>query len=434
MKLLIIILCFICSSAFCNTGFDSFDDLVHIIKIKSDKRGSRTSSGTGFVVRKDGLILTNYHVISSLFKNGKVNKDKKAFVKIGKKEFLAELYRFDILHDLALLKVPIKFNSTVVISEKNITKGSKVFSLGYHDKEFLSINQGLFSDFIKDDENQLMALSIPINPGMSGGPVLNSALEVVGVNVLKNTDRESSAYGVNLNILKRFLGTASPSELELSLEARLKKQMGKSYGRIISSVGATKTTDSLNRWETPNMSHFLDCGEYNIKKNFNEDKDDADENQVHVKYKMCSMDYRKTPLSAMGQNIKINYAIANLTASKNTKELQFYEYLNNNFSFNKWIDIFDKSVYSCKKEYVKNGRDIAFKVSICAFKIDKVPSYIKGKNYFKYEVKAVSLTENMDDIYLRLQFSGEQKLAKVIIKSILNNTYRSEKDRSIAGQ
>ena len=47
--------------------FDQFDDLVHIIKIKTNNGGAIRSSGTGFVVGLSGKLVTNYHVISSIF-------------------------------------------------------------------------------------------------------------------------------------------------------------------------------------------------------------------------------------------------------------------------------------------------------------------------------------------------------------------------------
>ena len=70
---------------FIHTGhageLDKFDELVHIVMVKRENNSSDKSRGSGFVVGRNGRIVTNYHVISPLFKNGKVDEKYKIFVK-----------------------------------------------------------------------------------------------------------------------------------------------------------------------------------------------------------------------------------------------------------------------------------------------------------------------------------------------------------------
>ena len=223
-----------------SSEFDQFDDLVHIIKTKTNGKGTTVSRGTGFVVGLSGKIITNYHVVSSIFKKGKVNKKYKIYVKIKGKQYQAKILKFDILADLALLEVPVKFENTVSISSSKINKGDKIYALGFHDKEFLAINQGIFNDHMKDDENKLMALSVPLNGGMSGGPVLNAALEVIGVNVMKHSGKESAGYGVNREKLISFLQyDVVDRKKNKTLEAIMTAQVRKSYGRVMASIKNT---------------------------------------------------------------------------------------------------------------------------------------------------------------------------------------------------
>ncbi len=430
-KLSLLILIFILPSVNAS-DFDKFDNLVHIIKVKSKKGGSHTASGTGFVIGKNGKLITNYHVISKLFKKGKINDKYKIYVKIGKKEFLAKILKIDILSDLALIEIPHKFKSTVSIASREIGKGEKIYSLGYHDKEFLAINQGTFSDYIIDQANNLMALSIPLNRGMSGGPILNTRFKVIGVNVMKNTDRESSGYGINRKKLIKFIKESEDLDPNVSLEEILSKQVSETYGRVIASINNTKDHQDLNNWKTPDMEHFLYCGEFDDDENFNNDVDDKDKDQILAKYKVCQMDYRKVPLAAMGSDIKISYAIVNFKGSQNTRPVTYYNYINNQFKFEKFKNIFQNDKFSCKKDHIENSHGVSFKLSICAFKYERVPSYIKDKNYYKFDVKSITMNPELDDILINLQFSGEPHLAKSIIKSVLENIYKIKKDRTIA--
>jgi hypothetical protein len=414
-----------------SNDFDQFEKTVHIIKIKSSKSGSTTSRGTGFTVNEDGKVLTNFHVISRLFKEGKVNKDYKAYVKVGKAEYLAKVVKFDIMSDLALLEIPYQFQGSVIISNEKVKKGSKIYSLGFHDKEFMSINQGIFSDNIKDSSNKLMALSISLNSGMSGGPILNKSLEVIGVNVLKSRRKQSSGYGINREKLVTFLNHLRVKND--SLENILNKQIRNTHDQIVTSINQSEELGSLNNWKTPDVEKFLYCREYSSDKNLDKDKNDKNQNKIKEKYKVCNMDPRKVPLSAMGSNIRISFGIGNITGSKNTHRMTFYNYINNSFKFRKFRNLFRKKDYSCKKDYVKNEHGTSFKVSICAFKYNRVPGYIKNEDYFKFNVKAVTINNEMDDIVLNLQFSGGAKLAKTIVKNVLSNIYKKkEQEREIA--
>lgn len=51
-----------------------------------------------------------------------------------------------------------------------------------------------------------MAISVPVNPGMSGGPLLNNNYEVIGVNVMGYRGKQAAAYGINIDRVRNFLG------------------------------------------------------------------------------------------------------------------------------------------------------------------------------------------------------------------------------------
>lgn len=134
------------------------------------------STGTGFFVTNKGHIVTNFHVI----------EDSK-FVKIKTsdgKTLQAKVLRTDPVNDLALLHVD--FNSPFLRLGDDIIKGEQVLTIGYplisvqgqeSKVTFGNINalSGVKGDF------RFVQIDVPIQPGNSGGPLINEKGEVVGV-------------------------------------------------------------------------------------------------------------------------------------------------------------------------------------------------------------------------------------------------------------
>ena len=182
------------------------------------------------------------------------------------------------------------------------------------------------------------------------------------------------------------------------------------------------------------MDHFLICGEYDREINFNNDEDDKDADQILAKYKNCWMDHRKIPMSALGGSVDMSYAIANIQGSKNTRNLTYYNYINSDFRFSSYRNIFRKDKYSCNKDYYQNSHGVTFKISICALKYEIIPTYLKTKNLYKFSIKAVTITPEMDDIIIKLQFSGVPRVAKTIINNLFDKVYKPQQERSVAGE
>jgi tetratricopeptide (TPR) repeat protein len=163
-----------------------------------DEQGNAIAQGSGFIVKRDGVVVTNYHVIG-------MASDIK--VKAGNKIFDVEGLIFtDKINDLAILKARAKDMPVVklgVIGEANI--GEHVYVIGYPIGLGNTISVGLLSGIRKiDEKREILRTTIPVSPGSSGGPVFSRNGEVIGVvttgysGEVRNSSLTSLAISVKL--------------------------------------------------------------------------------------------------------------------------------------------------------------------------------------------------------------------------------------------
>lgn len=135
-------------------------------------------SGTGFAVRSDGYILTCYHVV----KNADV-----VGVYYNSKIIPAKLTKYSRNNDLALLKIEKNTPHYLELDDSgNMSIGSHVFTIGFPVVEFLGIEPKYTDGTISSlsgmqDEASFMQISVPVQPGNSGGPLVNDRGKVVGI-------------------------------------------------------------------------------------------------------------------------------------------------------------------------------------------------------------------------------------------------------------
>jgi len=207
----------IISFAFFLTPAVSFADADRIFKLNSkavvmvityDEKGNEIGTGSGFIVRRDGAVVTNYHVIG-------MAKDIK--IKAGNKIFDVEGLIFtDKINDLAILKARAKDMPAVklgAIGEANI--GEHVYVIGYPSGLENTISVGLLRGIRKiDEKREILRTTIPVSPGSSGGPVFNRNGEVIGVvttgtGFIGEGEARNSSLAISVKLIKDRISSKS---------------------------------------------------------------------------------------------------------------------------------------------------------------------------------------------------------------------------------
>lgn len=152
------------------------------------------STGTGCIVRGDGLILTGSHVIENSKGIEVTTSDGKTY----KAEVVAQMGKNN---DLALLKIKPKNQlQTIAFGNSSSVKvGQKVLSIGNPFGFSGTLTQGIISRI--DYTRHRIQTDAAINPGCSGGPLLNSDGEVIGISQsIYNPDNNISNIGIGFAI------------------------------------------------------------------------------------------------------------------------------------------------------------------------------------------------------------------------------------------
>jgi len=161
------------------------------------------SLGSGFIIKKNGLILTNNHVIE---------KADKIIVRLSdEREFEARVVGRDEKTDLALIKIsdPNNFPTARLGDSDQLDVGEWVVAIGNPfgleqtvtvgivSAKGRAIGNGLFDDYIQTDAS--------INPGNSGGPLFNIKGEVIGINTAINPSGQGIGFAIPINQVKKVL-------------------------------------------------------------------------------------------------------------------------------------------------------------------------------------------------------------------------------------
>ncbi len=155
--------------------------------------------GSGFIIDKEGHILTNFHVIEGA---------RQVEVTLhNKKKYPAEVIGRDRLHDLAVIQIKAPGLMPATLGDsKNLVVGQKVYAIGNPFGLSGTMTRGIISSVrpIRNPEGAFIDEAIQtdaaINPGNSGGPLLNSRGEVIGINSMIATGGSNQSAGIGFAI------------------------------------------------------------------------------------------------------------------------------------------------------------------------------------------------------------------------------------------
>jgi serine protease Do len=175
---------------------------------------SPNSFGTGFVIRKDGWVATNLHVIAGASELTVVTADRHEYP-------VVEVLGFDELHDLALVRIEAKEMSVVSLGDSDLVRaGDSVVAIGHPLRLEDTVSNGLVSAVrVLNPAQSVLQISAPIAPGSSGGPLFSDKGEVIGVATFYGLKGQNLNFGVPVRYLKALLEDTHPVPLATFAEA-----------------------------------------------------------------------------------------------------------------------------------------------------------------------------------------------------------------------
>ena len=173
----------------------------------NDPRGQEresVSTGSGFVIDKDGYVITNYHVVQGA--------DEVLVKFLDRREFKAVIVGMDELSDLALLKIESDdFDPVEIGNSDEVEQGDGVIAIGSPYNYDFSVTFGIISATGRGitsgqgigDYVPYLQTDAAVNRGNSGGPLFNTEGEVIGINsqiFSRSGGNEGLAFAIPINI------------------------------------------------------------------------------------------------------------------------------------------------------------------------------------------------------------------------------------------
>ena len=180
-----------------------------------------SSNGSGFIISEDGYILTNAHNIRDSFRSSVITTEINVSVVIpGGKTYDASIVGLDMISDIALLKIDgDKFQYCNLGDSDDVKVGEWAIALGnprnlisnvqYQPIASAGIVSAVNADFNLDTQSgklldNMIQTDASLNPGNSGGPLIDSNGSVIGINTFTKSDSENLGFAIPINFAKKI--------------------------------------------------------------------------------------------------------------------------------------------------------------------------------------------------------------------------------------
>jgi serine protease Do len=237
----------------------------------------QVSQGTGVIIDERGLVITNAHVVNHKSNNGAIVYKLSFAEQFGGKSVLARLHSVDAQSDLALLKIldGEKYMPIVFAEEDDLMIGEKVIAIGSPLGNSHSLTSGILSGINRDIDisvprgnplelKGLIQTDAAINFGNSGGPLLNSLGELIGINNATAQSADGIGYAIPIKQVNQilherlrrprvWLGVQLKNDSELIVEYMYPRSPAASQGMMISD-----RISAINGIAVANLDDFFD--------------------------------------------------------------------------------------------------------------------------------------------------------------------------------
>lgn len=163
--------------------------------------------GTGFVVRADGWIVTNLHVIAGVDEASVTLANKKSYP-------VLEVVSASAEHDLALLRISADGLPALKLGQsETVRAGDAIVAIGHPLGLEDTVSNGLVSAVREVGELTALQISAPIAPGSSGGPLFNDRGEVIGVATAILRGGQNLNLGMPAKYVRELMQSPAPVSL-----------------------------------------------------------------------------------------------------------------------------------------------------------------------------------------------------------------------------
>ncbi len=178
-----------------------------------DSDGALLGIGSGFFITRDGLAVTNYHVIDGASSAKILTADGKIYDVKG-------ICGYNTETDLAILQIDGSgFDYLMMGDSDELFVGDQVYAIGSPYGMVNSLSDGVVSNTNQDiNDMEYIQFSAPISLGSGGGPVFNTSGQVIGVTCLTATQGQTINFAVPINYAKALERTDSVSLISIISE------------------------------------------------------------------------------------------------------------------------------------------------------------------------------------------------------------------------
>jgi len=164
--------------------------------------GDTLAQGSGFIVRSDGVIVTNWHVLHGASRALVVLADHERFSRVS-------VLDADSAIDIALLKVPGYGLPAVPVRASIPSVGEKVIAIGSPFGLSQTVSEGIVSASRIRNGRELVQITAPISPGSSGGPLLDATGRAFAITTLYLVGGQQLNFAVPVRYAMGLLSDAS---------------------------------------------------------------------------------------------------------------------------------------------------------------------------------------------------------------------------------
>jgi len=247
-------------SAEARAVFDQAKDKLVQIRVLHKATGAQRSIGSGFLASADGLVLTNYHVVSdAALEPGTYELELQ---RSGGTNVRPRLLAVDVANDLAVLSTGASGQPFLAIRATPLEKGDRGFALGHPLQLGMAIVEGTYNGHAEATVVPRIHFTGALNPGMSGGPAIAPDGKVFGINVSHLWLQQLVSFLVPAEAAADLLRRASvsgapPADFRQEVGAQLLAQQARLFERLLAEP---VTTSVMGRYTVPDASSaYIRC-------------------------------------------------------------------------------------------------------------------------------------------------------------------------------